>query len=96
MEDSLAVAQRNSESERVILFLKLTEGTNFTDSLVKTIKSQIRDRLSPRHVPALILETKDIPVSLRLIIFNIISLIILMNRSTQSVEKRSRSLWLTS
>ena len=37
----------------------------FSDDLVKKVKVTIRTLLSPRHVPSIILETTDIPVSAR-------------------------------
>lgn len=65
VQDSLCVAQRSKDNaeERVILFVKLHDGIKFDSSLVKMIQVKIRQLLSARHVPAVILETKDIPVS---------------------------------
>lgn len=64
VSDSVCVGQRNhsKSDERVVLFLKLAEGKEFTNELVATLKKAIRENLSPRHVPAIILETKEIPV----------------------------------
>ena len=36
---------------------------SFSNELVKKVKSEIRSQLSARHVPSIVLETKDIPVS---------------------------------
>ncbi len=36
---------------------------SFSEELVSRIKVQIRAQLSARHVPAVVLETQDIPVS---------------------------------
>lgn len=64
VSDSLCVPQYNSDGEeRVILFLKMGPNKTFSQELVGKIRSAIRVALSARHVPALILETKDIPVS---------------------------------
>lgn len=61
--DSLCVPQYNADGEeRVVLFLKMAPGRSFTPDLVARIKVAIRKALSARHVPALLLETKDIPV----------------------------------
>uniref|UniRef100_A0A8D1KGA5 Acetoacetyl-CoA synthetase n=1 Tax=Sus scrofa TaxID=9823 RepID=A0A8D1KGA5_PIG len=61
--DSLCVPQFNKDGEeRVILFLKMASGHTFQPDLVKSIRNAIRLGLSARHVPSLILETKDIPV----------------------------------
>ena len=37
--------------------------TSFSKDIVSRVKVEIRRQLSARHVPAVILETKDIPVS---------------------------------
>lgn len=61
--DSLCVPQYNRDGEeRVVLFLKMAAGHPFRPELVKRIQGAIRVGLSARHVPSLILETKDIPV----------------------------------
>ncbi|KAJ1657304.1 hypothetical protein IWQ61_003279 [Dispira simplex] len=67
IEDSLAVGQRlegGSGDERVVLFLKMAPEHHFDADLVSRIKSHIRAKLSPRHVPALILPTKAIPYTI--------------------------------
>lgn len=63
VSDSLCVPQYNADGEeRVILFLKMAPGQLFGPELVQRIRGAIRKALSARHVPALLLETKDIPV----------------------------------
>ncbi|KAG9487604.1 hypothetical protein GDO78_007434 [Eleutherodactylus coqui] len=63
--DSLCVPQYNKDGEeRVILFLKMNNNYTFNSDLVKKIKDCIRVALSARHVPSLILETKDIPYTI--------------------------------
>ncbi|XP_067911170.1 acetoacetyl-CoA synthetase [Heterodontus francisci] len=63
--DSLCVPQYNKDGEeRVILFLKMASNQVFTADLVKRIRYAIRVALSARHVPAFILETKDIPYTI--------------------------------
>ena len=47
----------------MLLFLKMAPDVAFSPELVKQVKASIRLNLSPRHVPELILETQDIPVS---------------------------------
>jgi len=61
VEDSLCVGQLTNEGERVVLFLKMANGFSFDNELVTRVKSTIRQRLSARHVPEIILETKEIP-----------------------------------
>lgn len=65
VSDSLCVPQYNSDGEeRVILFLKMGPNKSFSQELVGKIRGAIRVALSARHVPALILETKDIPYTI--------------------------------
>ena len=64
--DSLCVGQRiNGDEERVVLFLKMSNSHKFEERLVNKVKAAIRKELSARHVPALVLEISDIPVSNR-------------------------------
>ena len=64
--DSVCVGQMSSckTEERVLLFLKMKEGISFSESLVKRLNIAIREKLSPRHVPALTLPIEDIPYTL--------------------------------
>lgn len=65
VSDSLCVPQYNADGEeRVILFLKMAPGKPFSPDLVSKIRGAIRKALSARHVPALLLETKDIPYTI--------------------------------
>ena len=62
--DSVVVGQHVEDDERVILFVKLAEAFELNDELKDKIKLQIRSNCSPRHVPAVILETRDVPYTL--------------------------------
>ena len=62
--DSLVVGQSINGDERVILFLMLNEKSSLSESLILTIKNSIRSNCTPRHVPAIVLETKDIPYTI--------------------------------
>ncbi|CAI9601875.1 unnamed protein product [Staurois parvus] len=65
VSDSLCIPQYNKDGEeRVILFLKMNNNYTFGNDLVKRIRDSIRVALSARHVPSLILETKDIPYTI--------------------------------
>jgi len=66
ISDSVCVAQRNASGsdERVVLFLKLLPTCTFTEDLVSKVKKSIREQLSPRHVPAVILPITDIPYTI--------------------------------
>ena len=46
---------------RVVLFVKLREGVTLDGDLERRIRQEIRANTSPRHVPARILQVKDIP-----------------------------------
>jgi acetoacetyl-CoA synthetase len=59
--DSVAIGQNWEGDQRVLLFVKLAPGAALTDDLKKTMKNALRDKASPRHVPALILDVPDIP-----------------------------------
>jgi acetoacetyl-CoA synthetase len=64
--DSLAVGQNFQDDQRVILFVKLAPGSTLTDELIAKIRRTLRENASPRHVPAVILETPDIPYTLNM------------------------------
>ncbi|KAJ3781487.1 acetoacetyl-CoA synthetase [Lentinula aff. detonsa] len=67
IEDCICVGQRRAnidEHERVLLFLKMRPGNNFTATLENEIRSNIRTALSARHVPTHIFEVEDIPVTI--------------------------------
>ena len=59
--DCLAVGQNWKGEQRIILFVKLVDGFALTEELKDKIRKTLRDNASPRHVPAIILETPDIP-----------------------------------
>ena len=53
MVDSLVVGQmtEDNKDERVVLFVKLSEGEKLAPETVHAIKREIRVRRSARHVP---------------------------------------------
>lgn len=59
--ESIAVGQQVDDDERVVLFVKLRDGVNLDDDLRQQIKKTIRANATPRHVPAIILQVRDIP-----------------------------------
>jgi acetoacetyl-CoA synthetase len=59
--DSIVVGQNWQADQRIILFVKLAPGYTLTEELKLKIKRALRENASPRHVPALILETPSIP-----------------------------------
>ncbi len=62
--DSLVVGQAWEDDERVILFVKLLPGEVLDEKLQKELKTMIRQSCSPRHVPAKLLTTRDIPYTI--------------------------------
>ena len=59
--DSVAISQKWIDDERVILFVKLKDGLTLDNELVKKIKTSLREKYSANHVPAKIIQVKDIP-----------------------------------
>ena len=64
IEDSLAVGQNIDGDQRIVLFVKCQPGFSLDEELIKKIKTTLRTKASPRHVPAVILETPEIPTTL--------------------------------
>jgi len=61
VREAIAVGQAWEDDVRVVLFVILTEGESLTDTLVTTIRNNIRNGASPRHVPAKVIAVSDIP-----------------------------------
>lgn len=57
----MVVGQDWKGDQRIILFVQLAPGCNLTKELKDKIRKTLRQDASPRHVPALILETPSIP-----------------------------------
>ena len=64
VEDSVVIGQKYEGDERVVLFVKLNQGYELNEALVKKIRAVIRSSCSPRHVPAVILTAPDIPYTI--------------------------------
>lgn len=62
--ESLAIAQQWKDDVRIVLFVRLQEGSTLDDSLKNEIKQSIRSNTTPRHVPAKIIQVADIPRTL--------------------------------
>lgn len=63
--DSICVSQysRKQELERAVLFIKMKKGHALSKDLTERLQTEIAKELSVRHVPEVMLETEDIPVS---------------------------------
>jgi acetoacetyl-CoA synthetase len=59
--ESIAVGQDWENDVRVVLFVKLRDGTILDDEMRNRIRKVIRDNTTPRHVPAKIIAVADIP-----------------------------------
>ena len=65
IDDAIRVGQRRPQDkdERVLLFLKMRPGQTLDRPFEQAIRAAIKGGLSARHVPAYILEVKEISVS---------------------------------
>jgi acetoacetyl-CoA synthetase len=59
--ESLAVAQDRDGDQRIVLFVRLRDGLTLDRALIDRIKQEIRTHASPRHVPARVVQVRDIP-----------------------------------
>ncbi len=59
--EGLVIGQEWEGDTRVVLFVKLREGSELDDALSDRIKQRIRENATPRHVPARIVQVADIP-----------------------------------
>ncbi|MCP3990492.1 MAG: acetoacetate--CoA ligase [Actinomycetia bacterium] len=59
--EAIAIGQEWDDDTRVVLFVRLAEGGVLDGDLVARIKTDLRAKCSPRHVPAVVVEVADIP-----------------------------------
>ena len=59
--ESLVVGQNIDHDVRVVLFVRLRDGSVLSETLASSIKDHIRSNATPRHVPAIIIAVADIP-----------------------------------
>ena len=62
--ESLVIGQQvpdGSDDVRIVLFVRLVDGTTLTEALRDRIRLQIRENASPHHVPKKIVQVADIP-----------------------------------
>jgi len=59
--EALAVGQEWDDDVRVILFVRLAEQRALDDDLIERIRRHIRTHCTPRHVPAKVIQVRDIP-----------------------------------
>jgi len=65
IEDALCIGRKRASDtdETVVLFVKMAKGQSFTTELTDKIKAVVRKELSARHVPSMIDECPEIPVT---------------------------------
>ena len=59
--ESIVVGQEWGDDTRVVLFVRLQPGATLDAQLEQRLREAIKNRASPRHVPAKILAVADIP-----------------------------------
>ncbi len=64
IEDSVVVGHKVDGDEQVVLFVKLNDGFELNDELIKKINTAIRKSCSPRHVPSITKQVPDIPYTI--------------------------------
>ena len=57
----MVIAQEWKDDVRMVLFVVLKNGLTLTDDIQARIRTTIRKNTSPRHVPAKILQVRQIP-----------------------------------
>jgi acetoacetyl-CoA synthetase len=62
--ESVAIAQERKGDVRIVLFVRLRDGVALDEPLREKICSVIRNNISPRHVPAKIIQAPDLPRTL--------------------------------
>ena len=62
--DCVAIGQDWDGDTRIVLFVVMRDGATLEADLKSAIKQRIRERASPRHVPAVIVDVPDIPRTL--------------------------------
>ena len=65
IEDALCIGRRRitDTDETVVLFVKMLQGKSFSSDLVERVRKVIARELSLRHVPGIVEECVEIPVT---------------------------------
>jgi acetoacetyl-CoA synthetase len=64
ISDAIVVGRPNADDVEIVLFIKLNEGIRLDSKLSNQIKTLIRLKNTPRHVPKYIFEVRDIPYTI--------------------------------
>ncbi|RME84940.1 MAG: acetoacetate--CoA ligase, partial [Planctomycetota bacterium] len=66
IRDSVVVGLPIEGEEKILVFLQLKEGLDWTEYLEEKIRKEIKEKLSPRHKPWKILPVPEIPYTLNM------------------------------
>ncbi len=61
VEDSLVIGKQKKDDVYIVLFIKCIDNYSLTEEDIINIKSDLKKKASPRHVPWKILQVQDIP-----------------------------------
>jgi acetoacetyl-CoA synthetase len=59
--EALATCLKQDGDEKIVLFVRMVPGKSLTEALQNELRAALRQRCSPRHVPAIIQEAPDLP-----------------------------------
>jgi acetoacetyl-CoA synthetase len=59
--EALATCLKHDGDEKIVLFVRMVPGKSLTEALQNELRTALRQRCSPRHVPAIIQEAPDLP-----------------------------------
>ena len=62
IDDSVAI--NSNLKDEYVLFVKLIDNKYLNQKLVDTINLEIRNNLSPKHLPSKVVQVKDVPYTL--------------------------------
>jgi len=86
IQNAVVIGQDWEDDVRVVLFVVLQGDMDLDDGLIKTLKGEIRQGASPRHVPAKIIAVDDIPRTISGKISEIAVRDVVMNRPIKNKE----------
>jgi acetoacetyl-CoA synthetase len=61
ISESIVVGQRSGVDTRIVLFVVMADGHDLTDEVRERIRTELRNKTSPRHVPAKIVSVPAVP-----------------------------------
>lgn len=59
--ESLVFARQIGDDTRIVLLVRMADGVNLSEELVRDIRTRIREGCTPRHVPSEVLAVADLP-----------------------------------